>query len=110
MRYAPFSILLKAPEEIRETLFYQGKLNMTYVGLRFSKHINGVAKKHTEVSKSMFPGYHIESVTNGVHSGFWTSAPFQKLFDKYMQFNRKTNGENSDSVAGCSDYFKSLQE
>lgn len=72
------------PNEIRETLFYQGKLNMTYLGLRFSKHINGVAKKHTEVSKSMFPGYHIESVTNGVHSVFWTSVPFQRLYDKYI--------------------------
>ncbi len=72
------------PNEIREKLFYHDKLNMTYLGLRFSKHINGVAKKHTEVSKSMFPGYEIDSITNGIHSAFWTSDPFKKLFDKYI--------------------------
>ena len=72
------------PNEIREELFFNGKLNMTYLGLRFSSHVNGVAKRHEEVSKKMFPGYHIESITNGVHSSFWTSEPFLKLFDKYL--------------------------
>jgi glycogen phosphorylase len=72
------------PNEVREEIFLNGKLNMTYLGLRFSGHINGVAKKHEEVSKKMFPGYHIESITNGVHSHFWTSHPFRELFDKYI--------------------------
>ncbi len=71
-------------EDLREQLFINGKLNMTYLGLRFSKHVNGVAKRHTEVSRSMFPGYQIESITNGVHSVFWTSPSFQKLYDKYI--------------------------
>jgi len=69
---------------VRDELFIDGKLNMTYVGLRFSTFINGVAKKHGEVSRHMFPGYHIESITNGVHTAFWTSEPFEKLYDKYM--------------------------
>ena len=72
------------PKELEAELFFRGKLNMTYLGLRFSKFINGVAKKHGEVSRSMFPGYHIESITNGVHSYYWTSDSFRKLFSKYL--------------------------
>ncbi|MFH1589922.1 MAG: alpha-glucan family phosphorylase [archaeon] len=71
--------------EMKKDLFIDEKLNMTYLGLKFSKFINGVAKKHGEVSRSMFPGYHIESITNGVHSKFWTSPPFRELFDKYLK-------------------------
>ncbi len=70
--------------ELEKEIFLEGKLNMTYVGLRFSKFVNGVAKKHGEVSRSMFPGYHIESITNGVHSYYWTAPPFRKLFSKYL--------------------------
>ncbi|MBN2052224.1 alpha-glucan family phosphorylase [Candidatus Woesearchaeota archaeon] len=70
--------------DIREELYINNKLNMTYLGLRFSKFINGVAKKHGEVSRNMFPGYHIESITNGVHSYYWICESFQKLFDKYL--------------------------
>ncbi|HJX06293.1 MAG TPA: alpha-glucan family phosphorylase, partial [Candidatus Nanoarchaeia archaeon] len=47
--------------KIRKEVFFNDKLNMTYLGLRFSEFINGVAKKHGEVSRSMFPGYQIES-------------------------------------------------
>jgi len=72
------------PENIRDEVFFEGNLNMTYLGLRFSRYINGVAKKHGEVSRNMFPGYSIESITNGVHSGFWTSEPFRKLYDTYI--------------------------
>jgi glycogen phosphorylase len=70
--------------DVRKELFLNDRLNMTYLGLRFSEYINGVAKKHGQVSQSMFPGYHIESITNGVHSGFWVADPYKKLFDKYI--------------------------
>ncbi|MGC9310186.1 MAG: alpha-glucan family phosphorylase [Candidatus Aenigmatarchaeota archaeon] len=70
------------PKGLEHEVFIDGKLNMTYLGLRFSEHINGVAKKHGEVSRDMFPGYQIDSITNGVHSGFWTSEPFRKVYDK----------------------------
>ncbi|MCK5107391.1 MAG: alpha-glucan family phosphorylase [Nanoarchaeota archaeon] len=72
-------------DDLEEDIFHEGKLNMTHVGLRFSEFINGVAKKHGEVSRTMFPGYHIDSITNGVHSAFWTAEPFQKLFDKHIK-------------------------
>lgn len=70
--------------DIKEKLFINNSLNMTNIGMRFSSHINGVAKKHEEVSKKMFPDYHIESITNGVHSNFWSSEPMKKLFDRYL--------------------------
>ncbi|MBW6462505.1 MAG: alpha-glucan family phosphorylase [DPANN group archaeon] len=67
-----------------ETKCHDGKLNMTYLALDNSQYINGVAKKHGEVSRDMFPGYLIDSITNGVHSVTWTSVHFGKLYDKYI--------------------------
>ncbi|RLF40708.1 MAG: alpha-glucan family phosphorylase [Thermoplasmata archaeon] len=72
------------PEEILPDVTYEGRLNMTKLALFFSHYVNGVAKKHGEVSRSMFPGYSIDSITNGVHSTTWVSEPFQRLFDKHM--------------------------
>ncbi len=63
----------------------EDKLNMTLIALRFSHYINGVAKKHAEISRSMFPGYPIDSITNGVHHVFWTSAPFKNLYDSKIE-------------------------
>jgi starch phosphorylase len=57
---------------------------MTRLALFFSHYVNGVAKKHGEVSRMMFPGYSIDSITNGVHSVTWVCEPFQRLFDKHM--------------------------
>lgn len=72
------------PEEILPYVTEKDMLNMTRLGMFFSHYINGVAKKHREVSKSMFPHYSIDSITNGVHSLTWVSEPFRRLFDKYM--------------------------
>jgi starch phosphorylase len=72
------------PEFILKDVTFENKLNMTRLGLFFSHYVNGVAKKHGEVSRIMFPGYSIDSITNGVHSTTWTSEPFKKLFDKHM--------------------------
>jgi starch phosphorylase len=73
------------PKEIEEELFIHGELNMTYLGLKFSEYINGVAKKHGEVSRDMFPGYEIDSITNGIHSRFWASEPFRNIFDRCIR-------------------------
>ncbi|HMK59818.1 MAG TPA: alpha-glucan family phosphorylase [Dissulfurispiraceae bacterium] len=59
-------------------------LNMTILGINLSNYINGVAKKHGEVSKGMFPGYEIHAITNGVHSFTWTCDSFKRLYDKYL--------------------------
>ena len=68
-----------------------GSLNMTHLALRLSRCVNGVAMKHREVSSAMFPGFPIDSITNGVHAGTWTSAPFQSLFDRRVPEWRTDN-------------------
>ncbi|MEK7237787.1 MAG: alpha-glucan family phosphorylase, partial [Nitrospirota bacterium] len=60
------------------------RLNLTQLALRGSRYVNGVAMKHGEVSHSMFPGYPIHSITNGVHAVTWTAPSFQKLFDTHL--------------------------
>ena len=62
----------------------ESALNMTYLALRFSRFINGVAMSHGEVSQSMYPAYPIQAITNGVHAPTWTSKHFQALFDKHI--------------------------
>ena len=66
-------------------------LNMTYLALNLSHFVNGVAKRHGEVSRHMFSTYKVESITNGVHADFWTSPPFQKLFDNHIPGWRSDN-------------------
>jgi starch phosphorylase len=68
-----------------------GTLNMTYLALYFSRYVNGVAMRHGEISRSMFPGYPINSITNGVHALTWTSEPFRRLFDQHIPEWRHDN-------------------
>lgn len=56
-------------------------LNMTRLALNLSEYVNGVARRHAEVSRHMFPGYRVHAVTNGVHPFTWTSLPFRQLYD-----------------------------
>jgi starch phosphorylase len=62
----------------------QEVLNMTRLALNLSNFVNGVAKRHQEISAKMFTGYEIHAVTNGVHSFTWTGEHFRKLYDKYL--------------------------
>ncbi|MCX8126275.1 MAG: alpha-glucan family phosphorylase, partial [Dehalococcoidia bacterium] len=68
-----------------------GEINMTNLGLVFSRYINGVSMRHEEVSRTMFPNYPINSITNGVHAGTWVSEPFQKLYDTHIPEWRRDN-------------------
>jgi starch phosphorylase len=70
---------------------HEGLLNMTYIALRFSRFVNGVAMQHGIVSRLMFPEYKIEAITNGVHAGTWTAASFQKVFDRALPYWRTDN-------------------
>ena len=60
------------------------QLNMTRLALNTSKYVNGVAKRHKEFSLTLFPGYNITAITNGVHSFTWTCDCFRRLYDKYL--------------------------
>lgn len=62
----------------------EDKLNMTRLALNLSEYVNGVAKRHAEVSRQMFPGYAVHAVTNGVHAATWTSAPLAKMYDQHV--------------------------
>ncbi|MFY9271335.1 MAG: alpha-glucan family phosphorylase [Candidatus Manganitrophaceae bacterium] len=75
-----------------ESLFRAGNtLNMTYLALNLSRYVNGVTKKHGEVSKLMFAGYAIDAITNGVHAARWASEPFVALYDRYIPEWRQDN-------------------
>lgn len=63
---------------------HEGAFNMTYLALNLSRFVNGVAKRHAEVATQMFARYAVDSITNGVHAGTWTSPPFQELFDRHI--------------------------
>jgi len=71
--------------------FTENTLNMTFLGLRASHYINGVAMQHAEVSRSMYPNYPIHAITNGVHAVTWTAAPFQELYDRHIPEWRRDN-------------------
>lgn len=72
------------PFYLLKNLAGESHLNMTLLALNLSKYINGVAKRHGEVSKNMFPGYKIHAITNGVHSYTWTTESFKRIYDKYL--------------------------
>ncbi len=69
----------------------EGMLNMTYLALRFSRHVNGVAIRHGEISSDMFPDYPIDSITNGADVDMWTAEPFSRLFCEHMPEWRHDN-------------------
>ncbi|HII71226.1 TPA: alpha-glucan family phosphorylase [Candidatus Woesearchaeota archaeon] len=70
--------------ELIDHMLHDGQLNMTYVALGNSGYVNGVAKKHAEVSQKMFPKYAISSITNGVHSRTWTAPHMARIFDQHI--------------------------
>jgi starch phosphorylase len=72
------------PMDFLKEIGGRDKLNMTLLALNLSHYENGVAKEHGKVSREMFPGYQIESITNGVHSATWVCDSFKNLYDKYM--------------------------
>jgi starch phosphorylase len=67
------------------------RFNMTALALNLSHYVNGVAKKHGEVSRLMFAGYQIDAITNGVHAATWVSEPFRALYDRYIEGWRQDN-------------------
>jgi starch phosphorylase len=72
------------PLETLKELGGHDRLNMTRLALNLSKYVNGVAKRHKEFSLTLFPGYNISAITNGVHSFTWTCESFRRLYDKYL--------------------------
>lgn len=70
--------------ELLRGLAGQDCLNMTRLALAVSDFVNGVAKRHAEVSSGMYPGYQVRAITNGVHPYTWTAESFRALFDRHV--------------------------
>jgi starch phosphorylase len=70
--------------ETLKSLAGQERLNMTCLALNLSEYVNGVAKRHAEISKQLFPGYHVRAVTNGVHPFTWVCPPYRRLYNNYL--------------------------
>lgn len=83
-------------------------LNMTYVALRFSRYVNGVAMQHGKVSQKMFPDYKVHAITNGVHAATWISDSLQQLLDTEIpdwrvdnQYLRSVYGVAPERISAC---------
>ena len=70
-----------------------GRFHMTAAAIRLSAQVNGVARKHGEVTRSMWhclwperePGsVPITHVTNGVHLATWMCNPMMHLLDEHL--------------------------
>jgi starch phosphorylase len=70
---------------------HEGMLNMTHLALHLTRFVNGVAMRHRDVSRGMFPEYPVNSVTNGVHAVTWTAPEFAALFDQRIPEWRRDN-------------------
>jgi len=85
--YDLFSEVFQAgiPDKILGAFGGSEQLNMTLLALNLSKYTNGVTEAHMEYSRQLFPGYHIQEITNGIHSYTWTSPHFRRLYDEYIK-------------------------
>lgn len=72
------------PSGLLRSLAGAERLNMTQLALSLSGWVNGVAKRHAEVSRSMFPGYVVNAITNGVHPWTWASDAHRVLYDRHV--------------------------
>ena len=92
----------------RAGCLHNSLMNMTYIALRFSRFVNGVAMQHGKVSQQMFPDYKVYSITNGVHAATWLSPHFQELLDENIpnwrtdnQYLRSVYGIDPARIAAC---------
>lgn len=85
--------VLGRPEikHMSEIFTFEGVLNMTFLALNLSHYVNGVAKRHQEVSQHMFGKYPIDAITNGIHAATWATRAFQVLFDRALPGWREDN-------------------
>jgi starch phosphorylase len=78
-------------EEMKDVFCCGDLLNLTFLALNLSHYVNGVAKKHGEITRLMFGGYNVDAITNGVHAATWVAEPFAELYDRYISGWRQDN-------------------
>jgi starch phosphorylase len=77
--------------EFRDIFCCEGVFNPTFLALNLSCYVNGVARRHAEVSRLMFARYAIDAITNGVHAATWAAPSFQALYDRHLSGWRQDN-------------------
>jgi len=68
----------------------QDRLSMTHLAMHLSHYTCGVSRVHGSVSRKMFPGEQIDSITNGIHHLTWACPEMQELFDAHIPGWRET--------------------
>jgi starch phosphorylase len=77
----------------KQTQSWGDMFSMPVLALHLSEHSNGVSELHGQVARNMwsflYPGRStadvpIQSITNGVHVGFWLARRMRLLFDRYF--------------------------
>ena len=94
---------------MKEVFCCAGELNMTYLALNLSHYVNGVAKRHGEVSRQILTPrdathhYQIDSITNGIHLATWAAPSFAALFDLHLPSWREDNFSLRNVLGICAD-------
>ncbi|MFP4481533.1 MAG: alpha-glucan family phosphorylase [Thermovirgaceae bacterium] len=60
-------------------------VSMTDIALKYSHYVNGVSKKHTEVSRKMYGRDDVDCITNGIHVDTWIGPEMADLFDRNIK-------------------------
>jgi glycogen phosphorylase len=92
LRCSEFELLQLGGSEVHGQPF-----SMTELALSVARAANGVSARHGEVSRAMFPGRPIDSITNGVHHLTWTAQPTRQLYDHFLPGWRDDPRRLSDS-------------
>jgi starch phosphorylase len=74
-----------------DKLYPGDEVNLTELALNNSRYVNGVARRHGEVTRDMFGAFDVRAITNGVHAATWASPPWQALFDRNVPGWREDN-------------------
>jgi len=62
----------------------ENELSMTHLGLNLSRYSFAVSRRHLQTTATLFPGYKLDFITNGVHHRSWTGPYFQDLYSRYL--------------------------
>jgi starch phosphorylase len=63
--------------------FEDDTFDLTAFVMFFARTANGVSLRHAEITRSMFPGYVVGAITNGVDAGIWVCEAFAALFNRH---------------------------
>ncbi len=70
--------------QVLRTVCPDARFNLTRLALTLSGWVNGVADRHAQTSRALFPGYDVHAITNGVHALTWTAPAMQAVFDRHV--------------------------